>query len=271
VRFDIVAHSMGGLLVRYLIRYGDQPLPGDGSLPQLDWSGAKLVDRAVLVGTPNGGSVQAFWELLHGSTVGPFLPCYAAAILGTMPATYQLLPRVRHGAYQAMDGMPLTIALDPGLWAELEWGLADPEQDRVLKQLLPGVGSRDERLAIALDHQGKCLNRADQFFRALDIPARPPEGTELMLVAGDSHETRYAMKIDQESGEVHIAEGGQGDGTVLRSSALLDERVGNEWSPGLKSPITWERVFFFFDDHLGLTRNPGFMDNLLYLLLEEPR
>ena len=242
----------------------------NGDLPELNWSGAPLVDRAVLVGTPNAGSMQAFWELMHGTKIGPFLPRYSPALLGTMPATYQLLPRPRHGGYQDVNGKALLNALDPEVWRRNSWGLADPKQDKTLKRLLPNAETREERLAIALDHQRKCLERATHLFRALDLPSKPPEGTELMLVAGDSHQTRYAVKI-AEGGKARIAGGGQGDGTVLRSSALMDERVGGEWSPGLQSPIDWERVFFFFDDHLGLTMNPGFMDNLLYLLLEEPR
>ena len=39
IKFDIVAHSMGGLLTRYFLRYGDQALPEDGSLPELNWAG----------------------------------------------------------------------------------------------------------------------------------------------------------------------------------------------------------------------------------------
>jgi hypothetical protein len=58
---------------------------------------------------------------------------------------------------------------------------------------------------------------------------------------------------------------------VLCSSALLDERAGGSWSPGLVSPIDRTRVNFLFTDHLGLTRDPGFTDNLLFLLLEAPR
>ncbi len=272
VRFDVVAHSMGGLLVRYMLRYGDAPLPVDGGVPELDWAGARLVDRAVLVGTPNAGSMQAFWELLNGSKLGPFLPRYKPALLGTMPAAYQLLPRPRHGGYRDLQGDPISEnALDPALWERMGWGLADPEQDAVLERLLPEITSSEARRAIALDHQRKCLERAEQLFRALDAPSRTPAGTELVLVAGDSHETRSAVKIDPANGRVRIAEGGAGDRTVLRSSALMDERVGGEWKPGLVSPIDWERVFFFFDDHLGLTRSPEFLDNLLYLLLEEPR
>ena len=68
-----------------------------------------------------------------------------------------------------------------------------------------------------------------------------------------------------------IIEHAPGDGTVLRTSAILDERVGSEWTPGVQTPIDWDRVTFLFRDHLGLTRDPAFTDNLLFLLLEEPR
>ena len=58
---------------------------------------------------------------------------------------------------------------------------------------------------------------------------------------------------------------------MLRSSALLDERLDGDWQPTLRSPIPWSDVLFLFEDHLGLTRDPTFTDNLLYWLLEDPR
>jgi hypothetical protein len=61
-----------------------------------------------------------------------------------------------------------------------------------------------------------------------------------------------------------------GDGTVTRSSALMDERVGGTWTPNLQSPIKWSNVMFLFSDHLGLTKDPAFSDNVLYILLEQP-
>ena len=35
--------------------------------------------------------------------------------------------------------------------------------------------------------------------------------------------------------------------------------------------IDWTHVAFFFVDHVTLTKHPAFVDNVLYLLLEDPR
>jgi hypothetical protein len=55
-RVDVVAHSMGGLLVRYLVEH---PVPG--------W--AERVDDLVMVATPNHGSDVIYWESRRD---GPF-------------------------------------------------------------------------------------------------------------------------------------------------------------------------------------------------------
>jgi len=44
VKFDIVAHSMGGILTRYFLRYGDMPLSEDYALPEATWAGAKDIE-----------------------------------------------------------------------------------------------------------------------------------------------------------------------------------------------------------------------------------
>ena len=56
------------------------------------------------------------------------------------------------------------------------------------------------------------------------------------------------------------------DGAVLLRSARMDERVGGSWSPNLRSPIDWIHVTFLFPEHLGMTKDPAFSDNVLYLL-----
>ena len=37
-----------------------------------------------------------------------------------------------------------------------------------------------------------------------------------------------------------------------------------------KKVIPWSQVMFFNADHMGITEDPSFADNLLYFLLERP-
>lgn len=270
VKFDIVAHSMGGLVTRYYMRYGDAEPPAEGETPVVTWAGTEHVERAILVGTPSAGSADSLTQLADGLRFAFFLPTYEPAVLSTMPAIYQLLPRPRHGAVvRAGTDAPVDI-LDPDVWDAMGWGLLDPEQDEVLHVLLPDEPDPARRRAIARDHLAVCLERTRRFFAALDVPATPPAGTDISLIAGDAVQTTARLEV-ADDGTLRTLETGPGDGSVLRSSALMDERVGGTWSRTLNSPVRWRRVTFLFEDHLGLTQDPVFADNVLYQLLEEPR
>ena len=272
VKFNIVAHSMGGLVARYYLRYGVADLPDDGSLPPLTWAGSRFVEQVVLIGTPNAGSIDTFRLLIEGSHLAPGLPSFDAAILGTMPALYQLLPRARHG--HVVSGIETNQEFmdpyDPVLWEQMGWGLANPELDSTLQVLLPEVKDKETRIKIALNHQRKSLMRAKAFAQALDIPAVTPPGLSINLIAGDAVDTTDVIRVNTETGELENYKTGPGDGKVLRSSALMDERVGSNDKGRLKTPIQWANVLFLFSDHLGLTTDPVFTDNILYMLLEQP-
>lgn len=264
VRFDIVAHSMGGLVARYYLRYGSEAPPADGSVP---WRGSAGIDRLVLIATPNAGSIDSLQRLVEGAHYSFLLPRFPAALLGTMPGVYQLLPRARHQALSA-DGNALD-PLDPALWQARAWGLLDPEQAEVLARLLPEVRDEGHRRRIAEDHLRKSLRRAREVQDALDRPANAPPGLSIHLIAGDSETTPAAFRV-ADDGRLLIDRRAPGDGLVLRSSSLLDERVGRAWQPRLQSPVDWHSVLFVSGDHLGLMDHPGFVDNLLFLLLEQP-
>ena len=270
VKFDIIAHSMGGLVARYYLRYGTADLPIDGSLPLLTWAGTRYVENVVMIGTPNAGSVDSVINLMEGEKLVPMFGNYEPAILGTMPAAYQLLPRGRHGAVIDADtGNRIEDIHEPALWERMGWGLADPGQDKVLQILMPGVEDSVVRRRIALDHQRKSLQRARQFAAALDIPASPPDGLSLYLIAGDAEPTESVIAVGK--GTSTVVKMAPGDGTVLRSSVLMDENIGTGRVGRLNSPIGWTGVHFLFRDHLGLTKDPGFSDNLLYFLFERPK
>ena len=270
IRFDIVAHSMGGLVTRYFLRYGSQPLPIDGSLPKLTWEGAKYVSRVILVGTPNAGSVESYGKLRSGAKYSPIHPRYPAALLGTMPSLYGLLPRPRHKAIVSSEDNSKIDLYDVTVWQKNAWGLFDAEQDSVLQQLLPDAESREERLAVVRDHLEKTLRATKQIHQALDLASEPPKGLSLSLIAGDAIATDAVISVDFNSGSYQVSSKQPGDGTVLRSSALLDERVGASWQPRVVTPLHWDKVMFLFSDHLAMTKDPSFTDNVLYTLLEQP-
>ena len=271
ITFDLVGHSLGALLTRYYLRHGaaepDAPLV---TAETPNWSGARRVGNAILIAPPNAGSVKAFTELLVGMDSRPFV--YAPpAVIGTFPAAYQLMPRDRHRMVKLADGESL---YDVGVWEEREWGLLNPEQEDVLRQLLPGAGSDAKRRSIAREHVRKSLERAAAIHRAMDRPASPPASTQIHLIAGDAISTPSEITPGRR-GAFEVTNYEPGDNTVVRASALLDERVGAAdgapWSPILRTPIDFDSVHFLFESHIGITKNPAFHDNLLYLLLEAPR
>ena len=272
VKFNIIAHSMGGLLTRYYLRYGNAGLAEDGTPPEITWAGSEFVEQVILIGTPNAGTIESFQNLVEGTVLAPGLPSFDAAILGTMPAIYQLLPRLRHGHLitNAEDKEEILDPLDPGLWERMGWGLANPDQDPILQILMPDVKGKNTRRRIALEHLHKSLRSARAFTDALDVPATPPKGLSINLIAGDAVETTNVMKVNVDNGELEEYAFGPGDGKVLRSSALMDERRGSKISGRLITPIRWDNVLFLFSDHLGLTKDPVFTDNILYILLEQP-
>jgi hypothetical protein len=269
LKFDVVSHSMGGLLLRYYLRYGAADLPEDGSLPEVTWAGAANVERAVLVATPNAGTIESLVQLVEGKNYGPFAS-YSPTLLGTFPSGYQMLPRGRHGLV-LQDDEPITDLFDPALWRRMGWGLASPEAEEMISWLLPDEPDPIARRRVAFDHQEKALKRARRFTAALDQPAEKPDGLSLYLVAGDAIPTPRRAAVESETKKPTIVAVGPGDGKVLRSSALMDERMDGSWSPYLRSPVDWRSVMFLPQGHLELTKGAVFTDNLLFWLLEEPR
>lgn len=272
VRFDIIAHSMGSVMARYYLQYGDAPLPDDDSVLEVTWAGAQYVDRLVMVAPPNAGSLQAVEYLTQGVQFSRFFSRYEPALLGTMPSIYQLLPRTRH---RPVVAGPQKVAVDlynPRTWVQARWGFFNPNQSEVLRHLLPDEPDASRRLQIAYDHLSKCLAQAEAFHAAIDVKADPPEGTTIHLIASDAHPTVFQYTVDGK-GSLSPTARVAGDGIVTRHSALMDERLADRanWAPRLKSPVKWDSVTFLFTDHLGMTKDPAFTDNVLYLLLESPR
>ncbi|MBK7975503.1 MAG: hypothetical protein IPK07_20210 [Deltaproteobacteria bacterium] len=152
----------------------------------------------------------------------------------------------------------------------MDWGLASPAQDGELARLLPDAPDAGARRRVALDHLRKSLARARQFHAALDAPGALPRGLELHLIASDARHRRgvggrsadrRAHTPRDRSRRRHRHPRQRAHGRAPRPRHV---------EPRLVSPIPWSSVTFLFTDHLGLTQDPAFTDNVLYLLLERP-
>lgn len=102
-KVSIVAHSNGGLVAKALI----QKLQAEGK--------AKLVDRLIMVGTPQWGTPSDIGALLHGDgqSNGLGIITYAPqvrAASATMPGPYALLPSSAYFAH--INGPVATFATD---------------------------------------------------------------------------------------------------------------------------------------------------------------
>lgn len=273
VQFDVVAHSMGGLVSRYYLRYGNQDLPADGSLPKLNWDGSKYLDKLLIVGTPNAGYLDTIMEMVHGLRVEIGTPLMAPGLIATFPSYYQMMPPLstRPVVYSDDPENSNVNIFDPQVWIDNKWGLADPKQDEILKIELPELATAEERRAVALDHLSKCLKRAHQFIRAMQVYSTPPEDVALFLFQGDAILTSRQAEVDRKTGAIQVTKQEPGDGKILVTSTLNDLRSGQKlWVPYLVCPIKWTAVYRINAAHMGITSNPVFANNMTFSLVILP-
>src|SRR5262249_14724071 len=104
LKVNIVAHSMGGIVSRYLLRYGTEDvLDRDDAVPTM--AGESKINRVILLGTPSLGSTNALRDMIDGAEIG--LDSVEPETLVTLPSVYQLLPNADRKPLIGIDGRPL--------------------------------------------------------------------------------------------------------------------------------------------------------------------
>jgi pimeloyl-ACP methyl ester carboxylesterase len=190
-RFDILSHSMGGLVGRAYL---------------LEEAGASRVRRFVTAGTPWWGSVKLFELLEQG--YGPATPLIGGieAVRRTVlsfPSLYELAPAYDGCCASAEPGIGFD-ASQPSTWPALGWegveaeAMPDPGQ----------VASRRTRLA--------------------EIVATPlPDGIDEALVIGVDQRTAESLRLQRrgEAWEIDLRTAWSGDGVVVPASARFEESI----------------------------------------------
>lgn len=304
LRFNVVAHSMGGLVARYAAMYGDKDLPAEGSTPQPDWAGADFINKIFMFGTPNAGSTEAFAVLLEGYSVTEglrrrvhLLNKLSREDVMTAPSIYQLLPHTAQAHFLDRDLRPLSVDLyDPDTWRRFGWSAANDPAFRAAYER--GVARGQEAptgrgtLADLDAYLDAVLARARSFHEALDAQTTDAP-VKLFAFGGDCEETLSALVImqDEKTGrwqtltrpkslrgsdgrrlkreQVVRAMYAPGDGRVTRDS-LMGVRTGAARASALyETPLPLDYAAFACDLHSELQNNRTLQDNALTLLVSE--
>jgi pimeloyl-ACP methyl ester carboxylesterase len=197
LKFDIISHSMGGIIARYAVMYGNADLPTGDQAPKVTWAGAKDFGRIIMLGTPNEGSTLAFQSLVNGVALFgvninlPFIQNFSRFDFFTIPALFELLPA--NGALRLFDEdlNPLTVDLyDPKMWDAYGWNpVADKKFDKEFS-------AADKRKADA--YFVAVLRRAKRFQEALIAGAGGNPAVTFEIAGAECKDTPDGALVYQE-------------------------------------------------------------------------
>lgn len=228
LKFNIVAHSMGGLIARYAARYGDADIPAGNRLLRPTWAGAKHISKIFLIGTPNEGSFGALDSLingfapLNGKGINiPFVQSISKFDTFTIPSIYQLLPHQGTARIYGDDLKPLKIDLfDAAVWEKYGWAVYD--DPKFEKEFTPAEQAQAKAYLRAV------LTRARRFQESIDIGMTAKSPISLYLIGSDCKPTIDGMILYRDTKKnkweaiFNPESFKQSDGTKITSKQVKD-------------------------------------------------
>ena len=222
----LIAHSMGGLIASYYLRYGSQNF----ELAQENWSGAAQVDHMIFAGVPFRGTASMFRSIQIGMRTEQNRRLLCQPAVASFPSSYQLMPMAGTSFLSKLNGSALEQDIFDGQnWQDNHWGLMKPTDGQTMQPFTRTF----------TDNQ---LSRASQFIERIHKPIEQeaPKNLDLLNVIGRGYDTPERIYVDQnESGGWSILSSqdakqhpqipdphciyGDGDYNVTVSSAQLPE------------------------------------------------
>ncbi len=280
---DIVAHSMGGLLTRYYLRYGPADVLNDNEFPVNLW-GRDRVRRVILLGTPNLGSVSAVRGFLEGVPLA--FGRIPTEVLATMPSVYQLFPHplIKDWLITTRGEVLDRDLFEARVWRRFQWSIFDPRVQQRIRKRFDDPAAAEVYIQTLMRYFEKHIERARRFVWSLTVPLEDTPW-RLIMFGGDCEMTPARIVVEEVDGESVIRLDPRrirnpvpgvdygalmlepGDGTVTKASLLarntLDPTVARH--EYVFFPLDY--AFFICESHDQLTGNITFQDNLLHALL----
>ena len=199
LKIDIIAHSMGGLIARYYLRYGPVDVL-DGTEQLVTLYGTSRVRKLILLGTPNMGSASSLHAFLTGEPV--VFRRIPQEVLATMPSGYQLFPHPLVTWLIDVSGNSTDDDLFDGkTWRRYRWSIFDPVVDaRIRAERGADATAYVAALQRYFDYR---LERARRFLWAMSTP-EPSTPIRYVLFGGDCAMTPARLALEME-GETPVA------------------------------------------------------------------
>jgi|CXWL01.1.fsa_nt_gi pimeloyl-ACP methyl ester carboxylesterase len=280
LRVDVIAHSAGGLLARYYASFGRRDVLGSDEPVAPDPEGHGI-DRLILIGTPNFGSIVAVQQSMFGRRFA--LGRAGPEVLATFAGLPQLFPHPDLDWIITADGATARLDLfSIATWRDHHVGLFSPEARERLRRRFASeeaFANHFHELEAAFE---RALVRGERFQRRLAIPLVATRARFFVFGSGCSA-TAARCLVEREAGALvlrgrpeeirHPLPGidyrsrmlEPGDGSVTKSSLLgLPSLVGGR-SGAPVFPVAG--AVFVCAPHESLPSSPTFLDNLFHVLL----
>ena len=261
---SIVAHSMGGLIVSYYLRYGTQDI--DTAVET--WEGAGEISRVVMAGVPFLGAMNSFRNMNYGATFGWNSSLLSYEAYASFPASYYLLPVADSDELLTPELKPLHgVIRNAGQWRQSEWGLLKNKQT-LSKEIIDGRAA----------YLSFWLRRSKQFLERLHAPLSTPSPHQPSLLYQYATGTSTLAKgvwtgnpgkgpdslLFEDPDPVAAGPAGNhptvyadGDGTVTVSSAWLPTAYRQSFQPTIRD---------YEAGHTELVTTPDIQDDIIKFL-----
>ncbi len=290
LRVDIIAHSNGGTIANYYLRYGPRDVLNDASPTPWD-EGDKRIRRLVMLGTPTLGAATSIERLMYGMRIA--VRTVPVEVMATFVTPFEALPHPLAHPILDAQGNPVDLDIyDPQLWRSRQWGVYSPEVIARVRDSMGGGGEGDKAVADLHAQFDRNLVHARRMALALSAPL-PVTKVEVAVFGGDCDPTPgHGILVLGPTGERVVFRAGQvdsgvkpgqaharerkfdydrllfepGDGLVPRASQVGKLPLGTVNADSFH-PLPITQTFFLCESHGRLTHNAYFQNNLLYFLM----
>lgn len=285
LRFNLVCHSMGGLIGEYYLRYGAEDALGQYPNFRVTNKGGKNIKKLILIGVPTLGSMPVF-QYLHTGLDLKILK-YPPNVIFTMPSIYQLLPARNICSFVDKDGNDMRVDLyDIENWKKFGWSMYSDNmiaasKTEYKKKFKDGWEQRFKEFEIKRDRFIEAaLKRADLFHKSLNFKPVESAPCEVILFGGDMVWTlnKAILNKDEKSGKWTVSFWdprlrekilAPGDNMVTKESLLGVPLPGTTRSSWARSPLDISFALFVARQHEEIHKDQAFQDNLLNVLLAD--